>query len=112
MLIKTVKKPSTRHAGTADPAKIARLSAVADAWWDPHGAFKGVRAFNQVRVDYLSQRLPSLLARDPGAAAPLNGLKSIDVGCGVGMNLPRLRWGLTADQSVNDLRFYRRDETA
>lgn len=85
MLIKNLKKPSTKPTGTADPAEIARFSAVADAWWDPHGAFKLVHAFNKTRVAHLMRCLPRLLQRDPSAMQPLAGLRLIDVGCGAGI---------------------------
>lgn len=85
MLIKNVKKSSPAPAGTADPAEIARFNAYADAWWNPNGAFKLAHAFNKVRVEHLSRRLPQLLGRDPGAAEPLAGLKLVDVGCGAGI---------------------------
>ncbi|HWT96495.1 MAG TPA: bifunctional 2-polyprenyl-6-hydroxyphenol methylase/3-demethylubiquinol 3-O-methyltransferase UbiG [Terriglobales bacterium] len=85
MLTKNLKRPSTKPTGTADPDEIARFTAVADAWWDPHGAFKLVHAFNKVRVEHLWRCLPRLLDRDPSAVQPLAGLKIIDVGCGAGI---------------------------
>ncbi len=85
MLIKNVKRSSAISGGTADPSEIARFSALADAWWDPHGAFKLVHAFNKVRVEYLSRRLPHLVGRDPTMPLPLAGFEIIDVGCGAGI---------------------------
>ena len=85
MLIKNVKKPAAKPIGTADPEEIARFSAVADAWWNPSGAFRLVHAFNKTRVEYLSHCLPRLLDRDPSAEQPLAGLRIIDVGCGAGI---------------------------
>jgi 2-polyprenyl-6-hydroxyphenyl methylase/3-demethylubiquinone-9 3-methyltransferase len=83
MLRKDIRKPAP--STTADAGEIARFNALADEWWKPDGAFKTVHDFNRVRVDYISRRLPALLGRDPQAAAPLRGVRIVDVGCGAGL---------------------------
>lgn len=56
-----------------DPAEIAKFSAGAAHWWDPHGEFKTLHEINPLRLDYINQR------------APLVGKKVIDIGCGGGI---------------------------
>lgn len=83
-----LRKDLRRNAavsGTADPAEIARFTALAEEWWKPDGAFKAAHDFNGARVAHLAARLPALMARDPGALRPLQGLRMIDVGCGAGL---------------------------
>ena len=83
MLRKDIRKAAP--TGTADPAEVARFDALAEEWWKPDGAFKTVHAFNRVRVEHISARLPVLFQRDARAARPLAGLRIIDVGCGAGL---------------------------
>ena len=69
---------------TVNEAEIAKFSAMADEWWDPHGKFKPLHKFNPTRLDYIKtvacahfnlnlQMLP------PGRSA------SSDIGCGGGL---------------------------
>ncbi|MBV8939581.1 MAG: bifunctional 2-polyprenyl-6-hydroxyphenol methylase/3-demethylubiquinol 3-O-methyltransferase UbiG [Alphaproteobacteria bacterium] len=58
---------------TVDPEEIRRFSAMAHAWWDPHGAFKPLHDINPVRIGYI-------LAH----AAPA-GRDVLDIGCGGGL---------------------------
>lgn len=81
----SVTKASPSGASTADPAQIALFERLADEWWNPHGAFKVVHAFNAARVAYLSACLPRLSGRSAAAAAPLDGVDLLDVGCGAGI---------------------------
>ncbi len=71
--------------GTVDDAEIARFSAMAAEWWNPHGKFKPLHRFNPVRVGYLRDRIAGHYGRDPLAPQPLAGLKLLDVGCGGGL---------------------------
>jgi 2-polyprenyl-6-hydroxyphenyl methylase/3-demethylubiquinone-9 3-methyltransferase len=67
---------NTSHAqthGTHDPAEIARFDAIAQRWWDPHGAFRPLHVLNPVRLAYIASR------------APLRGKRVLDVGCGGGL---------------------------
>lgn len=71
--------------GTVDAGEIARFSAMAAEWWNPHGKFKPLHRFNPVRVGYLRDRIAEHVGRDPLSAQPLAGLKILDVGCGGGL---------------------------
>jgi len=77
--------PASPVDGTVDAGEIARFSALAAEWWNPHGKFKPLHRFNPVRVGFLRDRLAEHLGRDPLADQPLAGLTILDVGCGGGL---------------------------
>lgn len=56
-----------------DGDELARFEAVADHWWDPHGAFAALHAINPLRADYIGER------------AAVDGRSVLDVGCGGGI---------------------------
>ncbi len=70
---------------SVDEAEVARFSAMAADWWNPHGKFKPLHRFNPVRLGYLRDRLIAHFRRDPVAAQPLAGLRLLDIGCGGGL---------------------------
>ena len=82
-------------AGTdpsVDPAEVARFAALAERWWDRHGAFRALHALNPVRIAYVRDALvagrePASASASASAAAlkPLAGLRLLDVGCGGGL---------------------------
>jgi 2-polyprenyl-6-hydroxyphenyl methylase/3-demethylubiquinone-9 3-methyltransferase len=57
----------------ADPAELAKFSALAMSWWDPAGPSRPLHELNPVRLRYVEQ------------AAPLSGAHVLDVGCGGGI---------------------------
>lgn len=61
---------STRNA---DPAELAKFSALAQSWWDPAGPSRPLHELNPLRLRYIEQ------------AAPLHGASVLDVGCGGGI---------------------------
>ena len=61
---------STRNA---DPAELAKFSALAQSWWDPKGPSKPLHDLNPVRLRYI-ERTVSLPRREV-----------LDVGCGGGI---------------------------
>lgn len=73
------------HAGTIDPADVARFSAIAAEWWDPTGKFKPLHRLNPLRLTYIRDTICRRLHRDPLAPAPLAGLRVVDIGCGGGL---------------------------
>ena len=87
--------PRAAAAGPAldpsvDPEEIKRFAALAERWWDRHGAFRALHALNPVRIAYVRDAL--VAGREPGAPAggaallkPLAGLRLLDVGCGGGL---------------------------
>jgi 2-polyprenyl-6-hydroxyphenyl methylase / 3-demethylubiquinone-9 3-methyltransferase len=78
-------RTSTVTSGTASADEVARFAALADAWWDPNGAFRPLHRLNPVRVAYVRDRLVAQLAHGSTSARPLAGLSVLDVGCGGGL---------------------------
>lgn len=61
---------STRNA---DPAELAKFSALAQSWWDPKGPSKPLHDLNPLRLQYVDRTLS------------LKGAQVLDVGCGGGI---------------------------
>jgi 2-polyprenyl-6-hydroxyphenyl methylase/3-demethylubiquinone-9 3-methyltransferase len=61
---------STRNA---DPAEIAKFTALAQSWWDPQGSSKPLHQLNPLRLEYIRR------------AVALPGKQTLDVGCGGGI---------------------------
>jgi 2-polyprenyl-6-hydroxyphenyl methylase / 3-demethylubiquinone-9 3-methyltransferase len=66
---------TTAQANTqnADPAELAKFSALAHRWWDTTGEFKPLHAINPLRLDWID------------SLAPLKDQKVLDIGCGGGI---------------------------
>jgi 2-polyprenyl-6-hydroxyphenyl methylase/3-demethylubiquinone-9 3-methyltransferase len=63
------------HTSTqnADPAELAKFTALAQSWWDPKGPSKPLHDLNPIRMQYVERR------------ANLSAAQVIDVGCGGGI---------------------------
>jgi 2-polyprenyl-6-hydroxyphenyl methylase/3-demethylubiquinone-9 3-methyltransferase len=72
-------------ASSIDPEDVARFSAIADEWWDPHGKFAPLHRFNPVRLGFIREQALARFGRDPKARRPFEGLKLLDIGCGGGL---------------------------
>ena len=57
----------------ADPAELAKFSALAQSWWDPKGPSKPLHDLNPLRLQYVSR------------AVALSDARVLDVGCGGGI---------------------------
>lgn len=57
----------------ADPAELAKFSAVAHTWWDLEGEFKPLHRINPLRLDWIASQ------------CVLSGKQVLDVGCGGGI---------------------------
>jgi 2-polyprenyl-6-hydroxyphenyl methylase/3-demethylubiquinone-9 3-methyltransferase len=57
----------------ADPAELAKFSALAHRWWDMDSEFRPLHQINPLRLDWIN------------AISPLQGLRALDVGCGGGI---------------------------
>lgn len=75
----------TRAGTTVDATEIAKFTAMAEAWWDPHGDFKPLHRLNPVRIAYIRDVAAAHFGREAGAEAPLEGLALLEVGCGGGL---------------------------
>ena len=60
---------STRNA---DPAELAKFTALAQSWWDPKGPSKPLHDLNPLRLQYIER------------AVALRGKPVLDGGCGGG----------------------------
>jgi 2-polyprenyl-6-hydroxyphenyl methylase/3-demethylubiquinone-9 3-methyltransferase len=58
----------------ADPAELAKFSALAHRWWDPSAEFKPLHDINPLRLGYIARRCDGL-----------DGKQVLDVGCGGGI---------------------------
>jgi 2-polyprenyl-6-hydroxyphenyl methylase/3-demethylubiquinone-9 3-methyltransferase len=58
----------------ADPAELAKFSALASRWWDPESEFKPLHAINPLRLEWIVQM-----------AGGLANKTVLDVGCGGGL---------------------------
>ena len=62
----------TKH--NADPAELAKFSALASQWWDENGKFRPLHDINPLRLALVDEY-----------AAGVKGKKVIDIGCGGGL---------------------------
>jgi len=79
-------------ASTLDPAEIAKFSALAAEWWNPKGPFGALHRLNPVRLQYI--RDLALRWFGTPTRAPLQGITTLDLGCGGGLvTAPLARMG-------------------
>lgn len=71
--------------GTVDAQEIAKFSAMAAEWWDPHGKFRPLHKFNPTRLIFIREQVCAHFGRDGEAQKPLDGLRLLDIGCGGGL---------------------------
>ena len=57
----------------ADPAELAKFSALAHRWWDPESEFRPLHQINPLRLEWIN------------GLSPLSGKRILDVGCGGGI---------------------------
>ena len=82
-----------------DPAEIARFSAQAAEWWDPHGKFAPLHQLNPVRLGFIREQALARFGRDAAVRRPFEGLRLLDIGCGGGLlsePMARLGFAVTA----------------
>jgi 2-polyprenyl-6-hydroxyphenyl methylase/3-demethylubiquinone-9 3-methyltransferase len=83
--VTTTATASGTGSSTASPDEIAKFSRLADAWWDPTGAFKPLHKFNPERIRFIRDRLAQHFGRDTAKDGPFAGLRLLDIGCGGGL---------------------------
>jgi 2-polyprenyl-6-hydroxyphenyl methylase/3-demethylubiquinone-9 3-methyltransferase len=62
----------------ADPVELAKFDALAQTWWDPHGASKPLHDLNPLRLHYVERAAVA-------AGTALAASRVLDVGCGGGI---------------------------
>jgi 2-polyprenyl-6-hydroxyphenyl methylase/3-demethylubiquinone-9 3-methyltransferase len=73
------------QASTVDAAEVARFSALAAQWWDPHGKMGVLHKFNPVRIGVIRDAACRRFNRDGKRLDSLMGLRILDIGCGGGI---------------------------
>lgn len=73
------------HDTTIDPREVDYYTELADTWWDRQGPFWPLHRLNELRVDYIVDRLCRHFERSRNVGYPLDGLRVLDVGCGGGI---------------------------
>ncbi|MGH8803057.1 MAG: bifunctional 2-polyprenyl-6-hydroxyphenol methylase/3-demethylubiquinol 3-O-methyltransferase UbiG, partial [Casimicrobiaceae bacterium] len=66
--------PTPLTSGNADPAELAKFSALAHRWWDPESEFKPLHDINPLRLEWID-----------AVVGGLGGRHAVDVGCGGGL---------------------------
>ncbi len=98
----------TSPSSTIDAAEIARFSALAAEWWNPHGKFGVLHKFNPVRLKFIRDQSVAHFKCDPKSLTPFTGLRLLDIGCGGGLlSEPMTRMGfdvLGADASEKNIK--------
>jgi 2-polyprenyl-6-hydroxyphenyl methylase/3-demethylubiquinone-9 3-methyltransferase len=69
----TMSEETTTTPLNADPAELAKFSALAHRWWDPESEFRPLHQINPLRLDWIH------------ALSGLGGKRVLDVGCGGGI---------------------------
>ena len=90
-----------------DPGEVAKFSALAAEWWDPHGKFAPLHKFNPVRLAFIRNQAAAHFGRDSALLRPFEGLSLLDIGCGGGLlaePMARMGFAVTgADASPKNL---------
>jgi len=73
------------ETSTIDPQEVAYYDRLAQQWWDKSGKFWPLHRLNELRVDYLKHSICLHFGRVARSAAPLKGMRILDIGCGGGI---------------------------
>ena len=73
------------NAASIDPREVEFYTGLAETWWDRSGPFWPLHRLNELRVSYLRNAICRHFGRFPDQAAPLRGLRIVDIGCGGGI---------------------------
>lgn len=65
--------PNATPSTNADPAELAKFTALAHKWWDPTSEFRPLHEINPLRLNWIDQRVG------------LKGKRVVDIGCGGGI---------------------------
>lgn len=100
--------PKSPVSQSVDSEEVAKFTAMAAEWWDPHGKFRPLHKLNPVRLAFIRDEAARRFGRDPAARQPFAGLRLIDIGCGGGLlaePMARLGFAVTAvDAGENNVK--------
>ena len=92
---------------TINKEEIQKFSNLAEEWWDEKGKFKPLHMFNPTRIEYILEKLNSILIFKIKVITFKN-LQILDIGCGGGLisePLARLGGSVTGiDASVKNIK--------
>lgn len=94
------------ESGSVIPDEVEQFAALAGDWWDPDGASAMLHKLNPVRLAYIRDQVDQHWSLDEHGFKPLEGKKSLDVGCGAGLlaePLARLGAQVTAIDAAPEL---------
>ncbi len=74
-----------KTAPSVDAEEVAKFAAMAEAWWDPDGAFRPLHRLNPTRLAFIRDQAAAHFGRDALADRPLADLDVLDIGCGGGL---------------------------
>ena len=80
-----MRRMSAAATSSIDPDEVARFSALAAKWWDPHGEFAPLHRINPVRLGFIRDQVLVRFGRDGALRRPFEGLRALDIGCGGGL---------------------------
>jgi len=72
-------------AGAVDGAEVARFASMARDWWRPDGPMRPLHAMNPARLAFIRQAVIVRFGPAAADAAPLAGMRAVDVGTGGGL---------------------------
>ena len=96
-----MSNPGTDPSGAAanvnvDPDEVARFAALAERWWDAHGAFKPLHQIGPARLAFIRDSIVEALGIPRSGLHPLKGMRLVDIGSGGGLvSEPLARLGAT-----------------
>lgn len=86
---------SKRSINTISPEEVSHFSSLSQTWWNERGDFNVLQRMNEVRVEFLKERLKMVKRYEEGVTLNelqaidgpllLKGMKVLDVGCGGGL---------------------------
>lgn len=97
---------SSSSSSSVSADELSHFSGLASSWWDPMGPSRVLHLMNPLRHDFIGECLvdspiptSSAELETTSSAAPMPGLKYLDVGCGGGIFAESLARTIPSEQS-------------
>jgi 2-polyprenyl-6-hydroxyphenyl methylase / 3-demethylubiquinone-9 3-methyltransferase len=78
-MVESANSKTVGSNDNVDAAEIAKFSALASRWWDPHSEFKPLHAINPLRLAHIERVVQQV------SGSGLKGKRIVDIGCGGGI---------------------------